>query len=85
MAVYETYLSHIATNNFGIVRNIVDNALDMLITIEDDIREISRYCDSWDWKALSDAEKLARDTIMARIDLSLGETISIDELEVGRG
>ena len=82
IAVYETYLSHIATNNFGIVRNIVDNALDKLITIEDDIREISRYCDSWDWKALSDAEKLARDTIMARIDLSLGETISIDELEV---
>ena len=46
MAVYETYLSHIATNNFGIVRNIVDNALDKLIIIEDDIREISRYCDS---------------------------------------
>ena len=82
MAVYETYLSHIATNNFGIVRNIVDNALDKLITIKDDIREISRYCDSWDWKALSDDEKLARDAIMARIDLSLGETISIDELEV---
>ena len=46
MAVYETYLSHIVTNNFGVVRNIVDNALDKLIIIEDDIREISRYCDS---------------------------------------
>ena len=41
---------------------------------------VTNYCDSWSWKPVSQADKLARDGALAAIDNILGNLISFDEL-----
>ena len=80
LAMYETYISHIACVRNGIVDVMLHNLCSRLDSTADNISLLLDFCGPWAWKALTPRERERKNELFTLIELSFGAMLSLDEL-----